>query len=44
MISKLIIVVGYDMHDTMPSEPARAVSTAIRILSNLLQLICFILV
>ena len=29
------------IHDTIPSEPARAVSTAIRTLSNLLQLICF---
>ena len=29
------------IHNTIPSEPARAVSTAIRTLNNLLQLICF---
>ena len=33
--------VGYDMQDTMPSEPATAVSTAINTLSNLLQLTLF---
>ena len=36
---------GYDMQLTMPSEPARAVSTAIKILSNFAQLkFCAILV